>query len=66
MSSKPQATQVNLLRNQRTEIPPYKVKRKQLNNNKFRSKNMGYANEDHHQQAPYKKNEFETKKKFNP
>ena len=27
---------------------------------------MGYSNKDHHQQAPYKKNEFENKKKFNP
>ena len=27
---------------------------------------MGYSNEDSHQQAPYKKNEFENKKKFSP
>ena len=66
MSSEPHATQVNLLRHQRTEIPPNKAKRKHFKNNKFRSKNMGYSNEDHHQQAPYKKNKFESKKKFNP
>ena len=66
MSGDPQATQVNLLRHQRTEIPADKAKMKQLKNNKFRSKNIGYSNEDNHQQSPYKKNEFENKKKFNP
>ena len=55
MFSDPQATQVNLLRHQRTEIPPNKAKRKQLKNNKFRCKNIGYPNEYNHQQAPYKK-----------
>ena len=65
MSSEPQASQVNLLRHQITEIPPNKAKRKQFQNNKVRSKNMGYSNEDNHQQTSYKKNEFENKKKFN-
>ena len=36
VSSDPPATQVNLLRHQRTEIPPNKAKRKHFNNNKFR------------------------------
>ena len=27
---------------------------------------MGYSNEANHQQAPYKKKEFENKKAFNP
>ena len=66
MSSEPQATQVNLLRHQRTEILPNKAKRKQFNNNKFRSKNMGYSNKVNQQQAPYNKKEFENKKAFNP
>ena len=65
MSSDPLATQVNVLRHQRTEIPPNKAKRKQFKNNKFGSKNMEYSNEANHQQAPYKKNEFENKKAFN-
>ena len=64
MSSRPQATQVNLLRQQRTEIPPNKSKRKQFN--RSRCKNMGYSNEANQQQAPYKKKEFENKKAFNP
>ena len=66
MSSDPQTTQVNLFRHQRTEIPPNKAKRKHFKKNKVRPKNMGSSNEDHYQQAPYKKNEFENKKKFNP
>ena len=33
VSSEPQATQVNLLRHQRTEIPPNKSKQKQFKNN---------------------------------
>ena len=64
MSSEPQATQVHLLRHHRTELPPNKAQRKQFKINKSRPKNMGYSNEDHHQ-APYKKNEYENKKKFN-
>ena len=66
MSSEPQATQVNLLRHQRTEIKPNKAQSKQFKKNKFRSKNMGYSNEDNHHRAFYKKNECEHKKKFNP
>ena len=65
MSSEPQTTQVHLLRHQRTELPPNKAQRKQFKENKSRPKNMGYSNEDHHQ-ASYKKNEYESKKKFNP
>ena len=65
MSSEPQANQVHLLRHQRTELPPNKAQRKQFKKAKFRPKNMGYSNEDHHQ-AHYKKNEYENKKKFNP
>ena len=65
MSSDPQATQANLLRHQRTELPPNKAQRKQFKKNKFRPKSMGYSNEDHHQ-TPYKKNEYKNKKKFNP
>ena len=42
MSSDPQSTQVNLLRHQRTEIPPNKAQRKQFKKNKFRPKNMAY------------------------
>ena len=65
MSSEPQTTQVNLLRHQRTGLPPNKAQRKQFRKNKSRPKNMGHSNEDHHQ-AHYKKNEHENKKKFNP
>ena len=65
MSSDPPATQVNLLRHQGTELPPNKAQRKQFKKNKFRPKNMGYSNKDNNQ-APYKKNYYENKKKFNP
>ena len=65
MSSDPPATQVNLLRHQRTELPPNKAQRKQFKKNKSRPKKMGYSYEDHHQ-VPYKKNDYENKKKFNP
>ena len=41
MSSEPQATQVNLLKHQRTEIPPNKAQRKQFKKNKFRPKTWG-------------------------
>ena len=59
MSSEPQATHVNLLRHQRTEIPTNKSKRKQFKNNKPRPQSMGYQSETNQQQAQYKK-------KFNP
>ena len=59
MCSEPQATQVNLLRHQRTEIPPNKSKWKQFKNNKPRSQSVGYQSETNQQQAQYKK-------KFNP
>ena len=65
MFSELQATQVNLLRHQRTELPPNKAQRKQFKKNKSRPKNRGYSNEDQHQ-ARYKKNYSENKKKFNP
>ena len=58
MSSEPQATQVNLLRHQRTEIPPNKSKWNQFNN-KSRSRNVRYSSVANQQQVPYKK-------KFNP
>ena len=61
----PQATQINQLRHQRTELPPNQPQRKQFKKNKYRSKNMGYSNEEQHQ-AHYKKNEYENKKKFSP
>ena len=64
VSSEPQATQMNLLRHQRTDIPPNKSKHKQFK--KSRSNNMGYSNEANEQQAPYMKKEFENKKAFNP
>ena len=57
MSSEPPATQVLLLRHQRTDIPPNKAQRKQFKKNKSRPKKMGYSSEDHHQ-AHYKKNEY--------
>ena len=50
MSSDPQAVQINLLRHQRTEIPPNKAKRKQSKQNKFRTKHS--FNEENHQQTP--------------
>ena len=50
MSSDPQAIQINLLRHQRTEIPPNKSKRKQSKQNKFRTKHS--FNEEHHHQTP--------------
>ena len=65
MCSEPQATQVHWLRHQRTELPPNKAQRKQFKKNKSKPQNMGHSNEDHHQ-APYKKNEYENKRKFNP
>ena len=46
MSSDPPATQVNLLRHQRTELPPNKAQRKQFQKNKFRTENMQYSNEE--------------------
>ena len=64
MSSELQATQIHLLRHQRTELPPNKAQRKQLKN-KSRPINIGYSNEDHHQ-ASYKKNGYENRKKSNP
>ena len=65
MSSDPQATQVNLLRHQRTELPPNKAQRTQFKKMRSRSQNMGYTHDDQHQ-AHNKKNEYENKKKFNP
>ena len=65
MSSDPPSTQMSSLRHQRTEMPPNKVQRKQFKKNKSRPKNIGYLSEDHHE-APFKKNEYENKKKFNP
>ena len=64
MSSDPQATQIHLLRHQRTELPPTKAQRKQFKKNKSRPKNMGYSNDEHHL-AHYRQNEF-NKKKLNP
>ena len=58
VTNEPHATQINLLRHQRTELPPSKTQRRQ---NKFRHK----PNRENHQQANYKPNEF-TRKKFNP
>ena len=57
---------MNLLRQQRREIPSNKAKKKLFQNNKFRSQNMGYSNEVNKQQTPHKKKEFEKKKAFNP
>ena len=50
---------------QRTELPPSKAHRKQFKKKKSRPKNMGYSNDEHHQEH-YKKNDYENKKKFNP
>ena len=58
MSSELKATQVNLLRHQRTKIPPNNSKWKQFYN-KSRLKNVGYAGEANQQQVLYKE-------KFNP
>ena len=58
VTNEPHATQINLLRHQRTELPPSKAQRRQ---NKFRHK----PNRKNHHQANYKPNEF-TRKKFNP
>ena len=60
VAGEPSAAQINLLRHQRTEIPPSKAQRKQ---NKFRTK-PNFKRENHHQ-ANYQPNEV-TKKKFNP
>ena len=60
VTTEPHATQINLLRHQRTELPPSKAQRRQ---NKFRRK-PNFNRENHHQ-ANYKPNEV-TKKKFNP
>ena len=58
MSSELQATQVNLLRHQRTGIPPNKSKQKQFSN-KSRAQNVRYSSKTNQQQVLYKK-------KFNP
>ena len=60
VTNEPHATQINLLRHQRTELPPRKAQRRQ---NKFRHK-PNFNTENHHQ-ANYKPNDF-TRKKFNP
>ena len=60
VTNEPNATQKNLLRHQRTELPPSKAQRRQ---NKFRYK-PNFNGENHHQ-ANYKPNEF-TRKEFNP
>ena len=60
VNNEPHATQINLLRHQRTELPPSKAQRRQ---NKFRHK-PNFNRENHHQ-ANYKPKEF-TRKKFNP
>ena len=60
VTSEPPAAQINLLRHQRTEIPPSEAQRKQ---NKFRPK-PNFKRGNHHQ-ANYQPNEG-TKKKFNP
>ena len=49
MSSDSPATQVDLLRHQRTELPSNKAQRKQFKKNKFGPKNMKYSNEEQHQ-----------------
>ena len=46
VSSEPQATQVNLLRHQRTELPPSKSQRKQRQSFKPRQANHKYQEED--------------------
>ena len=60
VTNEPHATQMNLLRHQRTELPPSKAQRRQK---KFRHK-PNFNRENHHQ-ANYKPNEF-TRKKLNP
>ena len=60
VTNEPHATQINLLRHQRTELPSSKAQRRQ---NKFRHK-PNFNKENHHQDN-YKPNEF-TRKKFNP
>ena len=60
VTNEPRATKINLLRHQRTELPPSKAQRRQ---NRFRHK--PYFNRENHYQANYKPNEF-TRKKFNP
>ena len=60
VTNEPHASQINLLRHQRTELTPSKAQRRQ---NKFRHKPN--FNRENHQQANYKPNEF-TRKKFNP
>ena len=60
VTNEPHATQINLLRHQRTELPPSKAQKRQ---NKFRHK-PNFNRENHHQ-ANYKPNEF-TREKFNP
>ena len=60
VTKEPHATQINLLRHQRTEVPSSKAQRRQ---NKCRHK-PNFNRENHHQ-ANYKPNEF-TRKKINP
>ena len=64
VSSEPKVTLVNLLKHQRTEIPPNKSKQKQFKNNKPRPQSMGYSSETNQQQAQYKK--FNPRKRTRP
>ena len=55
----PQATQVNLLRHQRTELPPSKFQRKQ--NKKYRARqapNMHYQEDKYKERMPQAKERF--------
>ena len=58
VTNEPHATQINLLRHQKMELPPSKAQRRQ---NKFRHK----PNRENYHQANCKPNEF-TRKKSNP
>ena len=59
VTKEPHTTQINLLKHQRTELPPSKVQRRQ---NKFRHK--ANSNRENHHQANCKPNKF-TRKMFN-
>ena len=55
VSGEPQATQINLLRDQRTDIPPNCYKKKRSHIKPRPSKNKPHAQEHHQTQVPHKK-----------
>ena len=58
VSSDPQVAQINLMRHQRSDLPPSKIKQKQKSF-KSRSKSHKMYSSEHKQQVPHYKKEFD-------